>query len=158
VESQPLHRARARLAEARSPADAPALEAAVERAREALETLALRAAELEATVPERLGTAVRTSIEAEVLPVGRHVAEIRGLANGTIRRLERVQLDIDAERRARVEDLAVLVDLISSGWRGIDRRLDRLERTIDRLERSLEDAPGAELYRLDDRQDRASGA
>jgi hypothetical protein len=158
VEPRPLQRARARLAEAQSPADAPALEAAVERARDALETLALRTAELEATVPERLGTAVRESIEAEVLPVGRHVAEIRGLTNGTIRRLERLQLDLDAERRARVEDLAILVDLISSGWRGIDRRLDRLERTIDRLERSLEDAPGAELYRLDGHQDRASGA
>ena len=41
-----------------------------------------------------------------------------------------------AERTARV-DLALLVDLIASGWRGVERRLDRLERILDRMERSL---------------------
>ena len=69
------------------------------------------------------------------------LAEVRGLSNQTIRRLERLQLDLDAERRARIEDLALLVDLIASGWHGVERRLDRLERSIDRLERSLEDRP-----------------
>jgi hypothetical protein len=154
VEPEPVQRARIRLGEAGlAPADR-ALDAALARAREALETLAERTAELEATVPDRLGTAVRESMRAEVLPVGRHVAEVRGLANQTIRRLERLQLDLDAERRARVEDLAVLVDLVASGWRSVDGRLERLERAVDRLERSLEDRPVAALYRLEDRQGR----
>ena len=46
-----------------------------------------------------------------------------------IRRLETpAGAEVAAERRERVEDLALLVDLIASGWRGVERRLDRLER------------------------------
>ena len=156
MEPRPLEEARRRLADGRRGSDPAALDATVERAREALETFAARTAELEAGVPERLGAAVREGMRAEVLPVGRHVAEMRGLANQTIRRLERLQGDLDAERKARVEDLAVLVDLVASGWRSLERRLDRMERAFDRLERSLEDRPVAELYRLDERQERRS--
>jgi hypothetical protein len=128
----------------------------MERARESLESLAERTAELEAVVPERLGAAVQDGMRAQVLPVGRHLAEVRGLANQTIRRLERLQGDLDAERKARVEDLDVLVDLIASAWRALDRRLDRLEGSLDRLERSLAGPPAAELYRLRDRRDRSA--
>ena len=154
-----LERARKRLSEAREgSADPASLEAALERAREALELLAQQSAELEATVPERLGTAIQEGMRVEVLPVARHVAEVRGLAAQTIRRLERLQGDLDAERRARVDDLALLVDLIASGWRGVERRLDRIDRMIDRLERSLEERPVAELYRIEERQERKPGA
>lgn len=150
-----MERARRRLAEARA-GHLPAsdLAAALERAHEGLESLAQATAELEVTVPERLGVALQEGMRAEVLPVARTIAEVRGLSNQTVRRLERLQADVDAERRARVEDLALLVDLIASGWRGVERRLDRLERIIDRLERSLEDQPGAALYRIEDRQGR----
>jgi hypothetical protein len=95
-------------------------------------------------------------MRAEVIPVARNLAEVRGLSGQTIRRLERLQGDLDAERRARVEDLALLVELISSGWRAVERRLDRLERSFDRLERSLEDSPVAQVYRLQDHQSGAS--
>ena len=138
-----LERARKRLVEARQ-GHPPVAE---------LEALA-GAVELEASVPDRLGAAVQEGMRAEVLPVARNIAEVRGLSNQVVRRLERLQADLDAERRARVEDLALLVDLISSGWRGVERRLDRLERILDRLERSLEDRPGASLYRIEDRQGR----
>jgi hypothetical protein len=83
---------------------------------------------------------------------------VRGLSAQTIRRLERLQGDLDAERTTRVEDLALLVDLIASGWRGVERRLDRLERIMDRVERALEDRPVASLYRIEDRQERRPGA
>jgi len=82
-----------------------------------------------------------------VLPVARHIAEIRGLLNQTIRRLERIEGDLLAERHARVDDLALLVDLVSSGWRGVDARLARLERgqtessiDVDELARTDVDA------------------
>jgi hypothetical protein len=49
-----------------------------------------------------------------------------------------------------VEDLALLVELITSGWRGVERRLDRLERVLDRLERTLENQPAAApVYRIE---------
>ncbi len=42
--------------------------------------------------------------------------------------------ETDAERRERVDDLAVLIDLITKGWEGVDRRLGRVERQLGRLE------------------------
>ena len=106
-------------------------------------------AELQATVPERLEGAIQDGMKAEVLPVARHIAEVRGLTGQVIRRLETVGADVAAERAARIEDLALLVDLVASGWRGVERRLDRMERILDRLERSLEDQPNAPVYRIE---------
>jgi hypothetical protein len=153
MDPEALERARRRLAEGRSGESARTVDVdgALERARAALEELAERTAELETTVPERLGAAVQDGLRAEVLPVARHIAEVRGLSNQVIRRLERLQSEVDAERRARVEDLALLVDLVASGWRGVERRLDRLDRVVDRLERGLEERPVAELHRIEDR-------
>ena len=42
-----------------------------------------------------------------------------------------------ATRHARVDDLALLVDLITSGWRGIAERLARIEQAL-----AAEDEPG----------------
>ena len=145
-----VERAQRRLAGAREGrVDNAMLEAALERARAALEELAERSAELETSVPQRLSAAIEEGIRSEVLPVARHLAEVRGLSGQTIRRLERLQTDLDAERASRVEDLALVVELITSGWRGVERRLDRLERVLDRLERALEDRPAASVYRIE---------
>ena len=65
------------------------------------------------------------------MPVARNLAEIRGLMNQAIRRLERLEGDLLAERHARIDDLALLVDLVSSGWKGVDDRLERIERIQD---------------------------
>jgi hypothetical protein len=129
MDSHALERAQQRIADAAAGRPEPAaVEAALERSRYQIETLAATAAELEATIPVQVGIAVRDGLRAEVLPVGRHIAEIRGLLNQTIRRLERIEGELLIERHARVDDLALLVDLVSSGWRGVDARLERLER------------------------------
>jgi hypothetical protein len=155
MDQEALERARRRLADAgKGHTDAVSLEVALDRAAEGLEALAQAAAELEAGIPEQLGGAIEDGMRAEVLPVARHIAEVRGLTAQVIRRLERLQGDVASERRARVEDLALVVDLVSSGWRGVERRLDRLERVLDRVERALEDRPAAPVYRLGDRQER----
>jgi hypothetical protein len=135
-----IERARMRLAQSgeERPDDA-ALQALLERARAGLEALALTTAELETGIPERLETSLQKGLREEVLPVARHLAEVRGLSGQTIRRLERLQTDIASERQARVEDLALLVDLITSGWRGVEKRLDRMERVLDRVERGWDE-------------------
>src|SRR2546423_89916 len=107
-----------------------ALDAALERAREQVEALAAMAAELESTLPTRVGDAVQDGLRAQVLPVGRNLAEIRGLMNQLIRRLERVEGDLLSERHARVDDLALLVDPVTSGWRGVEQRLTRIEERL----------------------------
>ena len=48
----------------------------------------------------------------------------------SIRRLERLEGDVLAERHARIDDLALLVDLVSSGWRGVSERLERVEHAV----------------------------
>ena len=93
-----------------------AVDAALDRAREQVEALAEATAELEASLPVRVGDAVREGIRAEALPVARQTAEVRGLLASVIRRFERLERDLLAERHARVDDLALLVDLIASGW------------------------------------------
>jgi hypothetical protein len=129
VDEQALERAKARIAAAASGRVAPAeLEAAIERARAQIESLAASAAELEGVLPEQIGAAVQDGLRAEVLPVARHLAEVRGLLNQVLRRLERLEGDLLAERHARIDDLALLVDLVSSGWKGVDSRLEALER------------------------------
>lgn len=111
------------------------LEAALERARDRIEALAATAAELEAGLPEKLSAAIREGIGTEARPLGRQLAELRGLMNQLVRRLERIEGDLLAERHARIDDLALLVDLVSSGWKSVDDRLGELDRHM----RSRED-------------------
>ena len=127
-------------------ADPAQLEAALERARGQIETLAQAAAELESSLPEKVGHAVREGVRGEAMPVARQLGEVRGLLNQVIRRLERVEGDLLAERHARVDDLALLVDLITSGWRSVDDRLRGLDQSI----RAAQD--GATVYHMEERR------
>jgi hypothetical protein len=128
-------------------ADGAALDALVVRAREQVEALAAATVALEDSLPGRVGDAVRK----EAQPVGRNLAEIRGLMNQLLRRLSALEGDLLTERNARVDDLALLVDLISSGWKGVDARLGRIEAVVHRLEESQE-SRGAIVYRMEDRR------
>ena len=141
-----IERARRRLARAaEGRTDPAAVEAALERARAGIEALAETTARIESTLPEKVEEAVQESLREQVLPVGRHLAEVRGLTAQAIRRLERLEGDLLAERHGRIDDLALLVDLIGSGWRGVDDRLSRIEK-------SLEANGGATVYRMEERR------
>jgi hypothetical protein len=152
MDGDAIDRARERLEAASARRVEPAVvDAALERAREQIEALAAAAAELEANLPGRVGNAVEDGVREQVLPVARNLSEIRGLMNQVIRRLERVEGDILAERHARVDDLALLVDLVTSGWRSVDRRLAHLEA-------SLTQGGGAVVYRIEERRSPESHA
>jgi hypothetical protein len=129
-------------------ADGAALDALLVRAREQVEALATATAALEESLPARVQDAVR----GEAQPVGRNLAEIRGLMNQLLRRLSTLEGDLLTERNARVDDLALLVDLISSGWKGVDARLGRIEAVVSRLEQQTQDPRGAIVYRMEDRR------
>jgi hypothetical protein len=141
-----FERARERLKEAaEGRPTAAVVDAALERARAQVEELAQAAAHLQATLPARIDSALQDGVREQVKPVGRNLAEIRGLSNQVIRRLERIEGDLLAERHARIDDLALLVDLISAGWKSVDQRLGSLERTIQTSE-------GAIVYRMEERR------
>ena len=146
MEQDALQRAKDRIAEGASGRATPAdFEAALERAREGVEALAAAAAELEAGLPEKVENAVKDGVASQARPVSRQLSEVRGLMNQMIRRLERLEGDALAERHARVDDLALLVDLVTSGWKGVDDRLARIEQ-------HLNSPGGAVVYRIEERR------
>jgi hypothetical protein len=144
-----IARAKERLKEAAGGRVEPAqVDATLERARTQVEALAELAANLETTLPGRVEDAVRDGVQSEARPIGRQLAEVRGLANQAIRRLEGLENELAAERHARVDDLALLVDLITSGWKGVDLRLARMER---KLEETRSNGNGAVVVRMHER-------
>ena len=144
VDYAAVERARQRLEAAAAGRTEPAaVDAALERARTQIESLAASAAELEVSLPRRVGDAVADGLREQVVPVARNLAEIRGLMNQVLRRLEHTEGDLLSERHARVDDLALLVELISSGWRNVEQRLARIEEGL---------RPEAVVYRLENRQ------
>jgi hypothetical protein len=131
VAQSPIQWAQVRLEAVKQRAERDAeIEAALERARSGIESLAALAGELQAALPEQVGRAVRDGVRHEAAPVARQLAEVRGLSSLTIRRLEGLAGQVEAERHARLDDLAVLVDLIAAGWQGVDQRLDRIEQRL----------------------------
>jgi Bacterial regulatory proteins, lacI family len=78
--------------------------------------------------------AVETPAELPAPAEAAHLVQLSAVLEelaGAVRDLRR---ETDTERRERVDDLAVLIELISTGWQGLDRRLGRLERQLGRLE------------------------
>jgi hypothetical protein len=140
VDEAAIDRAMRRLAQAELQHDPAEADLIFGRTRARLEELAEAAASLESNLPDQVAAAVREGIRSESLPVARQLAETRGLSGQAIRRLERLQTDLERERRARVDDLALLVELITSGWRGIDERLARIERALAGTGRRIEAA------------------
>jgi hypothetical protein len=131
VAHSPVQWAQARLVAVKQRAERDAeVEAALERARSGIEALAALGAELQAALPEQVGRAVRDGVRDEAAPVARQLAEVRGLSSLTIRRLEALAGQVEAERHARLDDLALLVDLIAAGWQGVEQRLDTIEQRL----------------------------
>ncbi len=128
-------------------ADGAALDGLLVRAREQVEALAAATSSLEESLPARVENAVHDQAQ----PMGRNLAELRGLTNQLLRRLSTLEGDLLTERNARVDDLALLVELVSSGWKGVDARLGRIEAVVNRLEQ-LQDTRGAIVYRMEDRR------
>jgi hypothetical protein len=150
VDYAAVERARERLEAAAQARTQPGdVEAALERARAQVEELGELAARIETALPVAVGEAVKDGMRAEALPVARNLAEVRGLAAQTVRRLERIENDNLAERHARVDDLALLVDLISSGWKSVDERLSRIETAVQQTN-------GAVVYRIEDAPSRSA--
>ena len=106
------------------------VDAALERARSQVEELAALAAELQSSLPEQIGETIREGLRAEAGPMSRRVNELRGLSNQMIRRLERLEGDLTAERYSRVDDLGLLVDLITSSWQSVELRLAHIEQEL----------------------------
>jgi hypothetical protein len=74
--------------------------------------------------------ALTQGLREEAAPISRRLAEVRGLSNNAIRRLQSIEDTIESERNARVDDLALLVELLTEGWRAMNARLERIEAAL----------------------------
>jgi hypothetical protein len=90
------------------------------------------AADLEARLPRNVGSILYEALRVQVQPVSRHIAELDALYQ-----LINGRLQIERERHERLEDVALLSELVSAGWRSADRRLARMERMLTRLEEAI---------------------
>ena len=117
---------------------------------ELLQRFQATAAELGATLPEGVGSVVYEALRVEIRPVAQHVAELGALLEQMLARLDQVSTSVEDERRDRLEDVALLTELVTSGWRSVDRRLARLEKAVARIEARPNGRRESRLYRVDD--------
>ncbi|HEY2327558.1 MAG TPA: hypothetical protein VGH52_08760 [Gaiellaceae bacterium] len=89
---------------------------------------------------DEIREALRDGLREEAAPISRRLAEVKGLSNNAIRRLEQLEATLESERGARVDDLALLVDLLTENWRAMNARLERIEALIQE--------PRAQVYKL----------
>jgi hypothetical protein len=80
---------------------------------------------------DEIREALKAGLREEAAPISRRLAEVKGLSNNAIRRLENIEATIESERSARVDDLALLVELLTEGWRTMNARLDRIEAALE---------------------------
>jgi hypothetical protein len=74
--------------------------------------------------------ALRDGLREEAAPISRRLAEVKGLSNNAVRRLEGIEQTLQSERDARIDDLTLLVELLTEGWRSLNARLDRIEAAL----------------------------
>jgi hypothetical protein len=78
-----------------------------------------------------LREALREGLREEATTLNRRVAEIKGLSNNAIRRLAGIEATLESERNARLDDLTLMIDLLTEGWRAMALRLERIEAAIE---------------------------
>lgn len=113
-----------------------------------LARLTTEAAAPETTLPAEVGTVVYEALRVEVRPVAEHVAGLESLFDGLVDELRRLRQDVQAERRDRVRDLELQIELLRASWAGVDRRLGRIERALARREEPTR--PATALSRIED--------
>lgn len=86
---------------------------------------------------DEIREALKDGLREEAAPISRRLAEVKGLSNNAIRRLENIEATLDSERSARVDDLALLVELLTEGWRAMNARLERIEAALQPQETNV---------------------
>ena len=110
------------------------------------------AAELESTLPAEVGSVVYEALRIEVRPVAQHVASLQSVFEELADELRLLRREVTAERRDRVDDVALQVDLLRASWQGVDRRLGRIERALARRQQAEPRRESTRIVRIEDRR------
>ena len=133
-------RARARSERASGvPADTPQpmpdLRTILARAEANVGELRQTAAALEQSLPEAVEKAVERAMDERSTP--RRLAELRELIKALARQMDQVNRDLLAERLGRIEDLELLVDLISTGMASLRQDVADVSTAMARMSSSM---------------------
>jgi hypothetical protein len=118
-----------------APAAMPDLRTILARAEANVGELRQTAAALEQSLPETVERAVERAMDERATP--RRLAELRELVRSLAGQMEQVNRDLLAERLGRIEDLELLVDLISSGMAALRQDVADVSGSITRMNSSV---------------------
>lgn len=119
-------------------APGPDLRTLLQRAETNVDELRGTARELAAILPTRVEAAVARALGQDEGGLGRQLGDVLGetLQNGSA--LDRVERDLLAERMARVDDLEIMVRLITSGVASLKSEIAVLAERVEALHCTLE--------------------
>jgi hypothetical protein len=103
---------------------------AVGRAREQL----LHAVEDVVTELEDAGSLAQRSEPAGIRALADRMAVMDALLHRLAQDIDGMKRELGRARNERLEDLTLLVDLITTSWRMVDRRLGRIDHKVERME------------------------
>jgi len=118
-----------------APAAVPDLRTILARAEANVGELRQTAAALEQSLPETVERAVERAMDERATP--RRLAELRELVRSLAGQMEQVNRDLLAERLGRIEDLELLVDLISSGMAALRQDVADVSSSVSRMNSSV---------------------
>ena len=109
----------------------PDLRTILARAETHVDELRTTAAALEESLPAKVERAVERAMSEH--SDARRADELRELLRGLSRQVEQVNLDLLAERLGRVEDLELVVDLISTGMAALRQDVATLAAMVEQV-------------------------
>jgi chromosome segregation ATPase len=113
----------------------PDLRTILARAEANVGELRQTAAALEQSLPETVERAIERAMDERSTP--RRLVELRELVRSLAGQMEQVNRDLLAERLGRIEDLELLVDLISTGMASLRQDVADVSGTIARMTSSV---------------------
>jgi chromosome segregation ATPase len=118
-----------------TPTAMPDLRTILARAEANVGELRQTAAALEQSLPETVERAIERAMDERSTP--RRLVELRELVRSLAGQMEQVNRDLLAERLGRIEDLELLVDLISTGMASLRQDVADVSGTIARMTSSV---------------------
>ena len=109
----------------------PDLRTILARAESHVDELRTTAASLEQSLPEHVERAVERAMSTH--SDGRRADELRELLRGLSRQVDQVNRDLLAERLGRIEDLELVVDLISTGMAALRQDVATLSALVEHV-------------------------
>jgi hypothetical protein len=116
----------------------PDLRTILARAESHVDELRSTAATLEESLPARVERAVERAIAGQKGDP-RQQDELRELMRGLARQIEQVNRDLLAERLGRVEDLELVVDLVSTGMAALRQDVATLSAHVEQIGGDIDD-------------------